>query len=158
MAMQTDNLVQFVIWFSVATFGVDMTLSPSWSFCNDIGGGSSGAVSGSMNMVGNIGAALSAILFPLFINAETGSANAFFVLAAGLNCIAVLCWLFMDPYRRSRHQVSQRWIRIRFVVMLAGLLAVTGAAVGFNIYHAWKKNQTSVTVPAEQVEPEQRTE
>jgi MFS transporter, ACS family, glucarate transporter len=149
MAMQTDNLIHFVVWFSVATFGVDMTLSPSWSFCNDIGGGSSGAVSGSMNMVGNIGAALSAILFPLFLNPVTGSANAFFVLAAGLNCIAVLCWLFMDPNRRSRHQASQRGIRIRFVVMLTGLLAITGAAVGTNIYFAWKKSQSKASVTSE---------
>lgn len=142
MAMQTQDLIQFVVWFSVATFGVDMTLSPSWSFCNDIGGGSSGAVSGSMNMVGNIGAALSAILFPLFLNPVTGSANAFFGLAAGLNCVAVVCWLFMNPQRGSRKGVSRTMIKLRFVVMLSALLALTGAAVGTNIFHAWKKSQT----------------
>jgi len=38
-----------------------MTLSPSRAFCNDIGGGHSGAVSVSMNMVGNIGAPLAGL-------------------------------------------------------------------------------------------------
>lgn len=70
----------FVFCFGLATFGVDMTLSPSWAFCNDIGGANSGAVSGSMNMVGNIGAALSAIAFPLLLNKETGMPTRF------------LCW------------------------------------------------------------------
>ena len=85
LAMQAKNLAflttdqsqlyWFVFSFALATFGVDMTLSPSWSFCNDIGGPNSGAVSGSMNMVGNIGAALSAIIFPLLWDPATGNAN-----------------------------------------------------------------------------------
>jgi len=91
LATQTDDLYMFVLYFSIATFGVDMTLSPSWAFCNDIGGANSGAVSGSMNMVGNIGAALSAIMFPFFQNEATGNANSFFVLAAGLTSWLLLC-------------------------------------------------------------------
>ncbi|UCE47782.1 MAG: MFS transporter, partial [Phycisphaerales bacterium] len=54
----------FVLCFSIAVFGVELTLSPSWSFCMDIGGESSGAVSGAMNMLGNLGSAFSAIIFP----------------------------------------------------------------------------------------------
>jgi ACS family glucarate transporter-like MFS transporter len=90
LATDDAQLYWFVFCFALATFGVDMTLSPSWAFCNDIGGANSGAVSGSMNMVGNIGAALSAITFPLLQNEETGSANTFFMLAAGLNFVAIV--------------------------------------------------------------------
>jgi MFS transporter, ACS family, glucarate transporter len=139
LATQTNNLYAFVLWFSLATFGVDMTLSPSWAFCNDIGGGHSGAVSGSMNMVGNIGAALSAILFPLFQNAQTGSANAFFVLAAAMNFVAIVAWLFMNPNRRSDRQLSPAAIRKRFIAMLTALLLVTGGAVGYQIYRSVRK-------------------
>jgi MFS transporter, ACS family, glucarate transporter len=136
LATQTDNLYLFIFWFSVATFGVDMTLSPSWAFCNDIGGGHSGAVSGSMNMTGNIGAALSAIMFPLFQSAQTGSANAFFLLAAGMNMVAIVAWLFMNPNRRSDRQLSPAAIRRRFVAMLTTLLLLTGSAVGFQVYRS----------------------
>ncbi len=154
LATQTQDLRLFVLWFSIATFGVDMTLSPSWSFCNDIGGGNSGAVSGSMNMVGNIGAALSAIMFPLLLNRETGSANAFFVLAASLNCVAIACWFLMNPNRRSDKQLSPAAIRMRFVLMLSTLFAMTMAAVGYNIYDAWRKAQdaeeTKTVAPQEE--------
>ncbi len=148
-ATQTENLYWFVFCFSLATFGVDMTLSPSWAFCNDIGGGNSGAVSGSMNMVGNIGAALSAIVFPLLLNQQTGSANRFFVLAAGLNCVAIVSWCFMNPNRTSGRKLSPQAIRNRFIAMLTALVLLTLATVGYNIYKSTRKKPASV----EQTEP-----
>ena len=134
LAMQTTNLYLFVLWFSLATFGVDMTLSPSWAFCNDIGGANSGAVSGAMNMVGNIGAALSAITFPLLLNEETGSANTFFCVAASLNFMAIVTWCFMNPNRVSDKKLSPAAIRRRFIAMLTLLVLLTLAAVGLKIY------------------------
>jgi ACS family glucarate transporter-like MFS transporter len=139
LAMQTENLYLFVLWFSLATFGVDMTLSPSWAFCNDIGGAHSGAVSGSMNMVGNIGAALSAIMFPLLQNSETGSANTFFTLAAGLNFVAIVTWCFMNPNRVSDKKLSPAAIKRRFIAMLTSLVLLTLGAVGLKIYLGQKK-------------------
>jgi len=134
--LDTDRaqLYWFVFCFALATFGVDMTLSPSWAFCNDIGGANSGAVSGSMNMVGNIGAALSAITFPLLQNKETGSANTFFVLAAGLNFVAIVTWCFMNPKRMSDKRLSPQAVRARFVTMLGSLVLLTFGSVGYKIY------------------------
>jgi len=45
----------------------EMTISPNWSFCMDIGGESSGAASGAMNVLGNLGSAFSTIVFPYFV-------------------------------------------------------------------------------------------
>lgn len=147
LATQTESLYLFVLLFSLATFGVDMTLSPSWAFCNDIGGANSGAVSGSMNMVGNVGAALSAIVFPLLQDAQTGSANTFFVLAAGLNLIAVVAWCFMNPNRVSDRKLSPSAIRTRFIAMLTSLFVLTGGAVGYHIYMSVEKKPTAVVEP-----------
>jgi ACS family glucarate transporter-like MFS transporter len=83
-----------VACFTLATFGADMTISPSWSYCIDIGGTKSGAVSGSMNMIGNLGSFVSANAFP-WLYGWTGSANTYFVLAALLNVVAIACWLLM---------------------------------------------------------------
>ncbi|HUV63249.1 MAG TPA: MFS transporter [Sedimentisphaerales bacterium] len=152
LATQTDNLYWFVFCFSLATFGVDMTLSPSWAFCNDIGGGNSGAVSGSMNMVGNIGAALSAIAFPLMLNQQTGSANRFFVLAAGLNCVAIVSWCFMNPNRTSDKKLSPEAIRNRFIAMLTALVVLTLGTVGYNIYRSTRKKPASAP-QASQADP-----
>lgn len=83
-----------VLWFTIATFGSDMTISPSWAFCVDIGKGNAGAVSGSMNMIGNIGSFVSANAFP-YLHGLTGSAQAYFAAASLLNFVSILCWLAM---------------------------------------------------------------
>lgn len=80
-----------VICFAVATLGVDMTLSPSWTTCQDVAGPRTGVLSGAMNMVGNIGSFVSSVTFPALLQ-STGSAAAYFYVAAGLNVIAILCW------------------------------------------------------------------
>jgi len=153
LATQTENLHLFVLWFSLATFGVDMTLSPSWAFCNDIGGANSGAVSGSMNMVGNIGAALSAIMFPFFQNETTGSANSFFVLAAGFNFVAIITWCFMNPNRVSDRKLSPAAIRTRFIAMLTSLVILTLGAVGLKIYLGQRKTKLKAETETRQIDP-----
>jgi MFS transporter, ACS family, glucarate transporter len=88
-----------VFWLSIAIFGADMTLSPSWSFCIDIGGRHAGKVSGTMNMAGNLGSALVAILFP-YLLALTGGPTTFFYVGATLNILAIGCWLLTRPERK----------------------------------------------------------
>lgn len=80
--------------FTLATFGAEMTISPSWAFCIDLGGKNSGAVSGSMNMVGNFGSFVSASIFPLLYR-WTGGSAAYFLAAAVLNACAAAAWMGM---------------------------------------------------------------
>lgn len=89
-----DSAPAAVAAFALATFGVEMTISPSWAFCLDIGGANSGAVSASMNMVGNFGGFVSANAFP-FLERLSGSSSAYFRVAAGLNLLAMVCWFLM---------------------------------------------------------------
>ncbi len=91
-----DTAFGAVVFLSIAIFGADMTLSPSWSFCVDIGRKNSGAVSGTMNMAGNIGSFITALAFP-YLLAWTASNNTFFLVGAGLNLLAVIFWQYMDP-------------------------------------------------------------
>lgn len=83
-----------VFLFTAATFGAELTISPSWAFCIDLGGRKSGAVSGAMNMAGNFGSFASANVFPWLYHA-TGSASAYFAAACALNLLAVLIWTRM---------------------------------------------------------------
>lgn len=81
-----------ILMLSIAIFGADMTLPPSWALCVDIGQKNTGAVSGTMNMAGNLGSFLTALAFP-YLAAWTGSVDYFFYTAAGLNLLAALLWL-----------------------------------------------------------------
>jgi ACS family glucarate transporter-like MFS transporter len=80
--------------------GSDMTVSASWAFSIDIGRGHSGAVSGAMNMAGNLGSFLTSLAFP-YLQLITGSTSSFFVIGAGLNAIAVFLWSRARPVMGS---------------------------------------------------------
>lgn len=85
-----------IFFISMAVFGADMTLSPSWSTCIDLGKEHSGAVSGTMNMAGNLGSFLTALAFPYMLSL-TGSDKPFFFLTAALNLLAIPIWLAIKP-------------------------------------------------------------
>ncbi len=95
-SMGMDSVNGAVIMLSIAVFGADMTLSPSWSFCIDIGKKNSGTVSGTMNMAGNIGSFITALAFPYLLS-WTGSESTFFIVAASLALISILSWVYMNP-------------------------------------------------------------
>lgn len=80
-----------VLCLSAAMFGSDMTVSCSWAFAIDIGRAHSGAVSGAMNMAGNLGSFLTSLAFP-YLALATGSTMSFFILGALLNATAVFLW------------------------------------------------------------------
>lgn len=103
MSVQQHEVGPAIFWLSLAVFGVDMILSPSWSFCIDIGGRHAGQVSGTMNMAGNIGSAIIGPAFPTLL-AWTGSANVFFYLIAGCSLLAAACWLLADSTQKIAEQ------------------------------------------------------
>jgi len=96
-----------VLFLTLAIFGADMTLSPSWAFCIDIGKENAGAVSGTMNMAGNLGAFTSILAFGYLAdglirsgvdpkNALAGN-DMFFYICAGLSILSIIAWLLMNP-------------------------------------------------------------
>ena len=92
----SDSPQVSIIFLTIAIFGADMTLSPSWAFCIDIGKENAGAVSGTMNMAGNLGAFVTIIAFPYLLE-WTGSHETFFYVCVTLSVTAIIMWLFMDP-------------------------------------------------------------
>jgi ACS family glucarate transporter-like MFS transporter len=93
-----DTALGAVIFLSIAIFGADMTLPPSWSFCIDIGRRNAGAVSGTMNMAGNIGSFVTGLAFP-YLHVWTGSTTPFFFVGASLNGLAIVIWMLARPDR-----------------------------------------------------------
>jgi ACS family glucarate transporter-like MFS transporter len=99
MSVSQSTAVGAVLWLTVAIFGADMTLAPSWSFCIDIGGAHAGTVSGTMNMAGNLGSAITALAFAYLPETSRGNV-AFFYTAAALSFVAIACWLAANPARK----------------------------------------------------------
>ena len=96
MVTQVSIPVVSVIFMSIAIFGADMTLSPSWAFCIDVGRENAGAVSGTMNMAGNLGAFITIITFP-YLFQWTNRYEPFFIICAFLSLLAVIMWYSLNP-------------------------------------------------------------
>jgi MFS family permease len=78
-------------------FFLECTIGPSWAVPMDTGGKYSGTVSGMMNMAGNIGAAISPIVFG-YLAPQGGNWAAPFIVAACLLVAGSAVWAFwIDP-------------------------------------------------------------
>jgi ACS family glucarate transporter-like MFS transporter len=91
LAAPSPSVGLAVTCFSAATFGADLTLSPSWAASIDIGRAHTGLLSSAMNMSGNIGSFISALAFPLLVSSSFGAVS-YFYIAAGLSALAAFCW------------------------------------------------------------------
>jgi len=81
-----------------AGFFLECTIGPSWAVPMDTGGKYSGTVSGMMNMAGNIGGALSPVVFGYLVQYANWQAP--FIVAAGLLVIGSAIWAFwLNPDR-----------------------------------------------------------
>ncbi len=96
-----DHIYLAVAMLCVTIFGADMTMSPSWSVCTDIGQKNAGVVSGTMNMAGNLGAFVTALAFP-YLRDWFGSVFPFFFIGAALNFLGFYCWTMVHPDKPVR--------------------------------------------------------
>ncbi len=97
-AALTANAYTAVGCLTGAMFFLECTIGPSWAVPMDAGGKYSGTVSGMMNMAGNIGGALSPLVFGFL--AQYGNWQAPFIVAAVLLVLGAAAWAFwLDPDR-----------------------------------------------------------
>ena len=62
----------------------------------DIGGKYTGTVSGSMNMMGNLGGAAGSYVIGELLQ-KYGNWNLAFYMSSGVFALGALCWIFIDP-------------------------------------------------------------
>ena len=95
-AALTEDPYVAVYCLTGAMFFLECTIGPSWAVPMDVGGKYSGTVSGMMNMAGNIGGALSPLVFGFLV--QYGNWQAPFIVAASLLVIGAAIWAFwLDP-------------------------------------------------------------
>jgi len=94
-----DQAWQAVTLLCLFTFINDLAVPVIWAAATDIGGRYAGTVSGTMNMAGCIGAALSPILTGIILGDGSTAENPWpgiFALYSAAGIISGLAWLFID--------------------------------------------------------------
>ncbi len=105
-AALTDDALTAVWCLTGAMFFLECTIGPAWAVPMDTGGKYSGTVSGMMNMAGNIGGALSPLVFGYL--AQDGHWEWPFIIAAALLVAGAGVWAFwLDPDRSCVEKIEE---------------------------------------------------
>ena len=129
----------------MASFCNDLAMPGAWGACMEVGGKHTGSLSGSMNMMGNLGGAMPGFAVPMVLsltNAPDVTApnwNSVFYLFAAVYVVGGLSWLAIDGVTPLAEQAaktrSSGWaIALRMIgglslfVLLTGLIVMAGSA------------------------------
>lgn len=94
----TANKVASVVLLSFAYAGSDFMLPVAWAVCLDVGRRYAGAMTGAMNMAGQLGSFLSSVTFGYLV-AWFGTYNAVLPPMAAMLVVSAALWLKIDPTR-----------------------------------------------------------
>jgi ACS family glucarate transporter-like MFS transporter len=97
---QIPNPYLAMVILGLASFSNDLLMPSAWATCMDIGGKHAGVVSGSMNMMGNLFAALSAPTVGYILAVTNKNYNILFYIGAGFYLLGTLSWAYIDPRER----------------------------------------------------------
>jgi MFS transporter, ACS family, glucarate transporter len=111
VATRFQNPLFAMLAVGLASFGNDLAMPPGWGACMEVGGRYAGSLSGSMNMMGNLGGAVAPMLVPIVLAAAGGNWNVNFYMFAGVYFIGALAWFFIDPVTPLEEQVPDRAAR-----------------------------------------------
>ncbi len=97
-AALTESPQLSVMFFCLAFFSLEWTVGISWAIPLDIGGDYAGSVAAFMNMCGNIGGALSALVLTRLVTQFDWYLP--FLVTAGLSVVGALLYLKIDASKR----------------------------------------------------------
>jgi MFS family permease len=81
----------------MASFCNDLTMPGSWSTCMDVGGKYAGTVSGSMNMMGNLGGMAGPLVVGLVLQYTNRDWQLAFLISSIIYFLGGICWAWIDP-------------------------------------------------------------
>jgi ACS family glucarate transporter-like MFS transporter len=91
------NPVIAVVALAFASFSNDLVMPGSWGACMDVGGRNAGTLSGTMNMMGNLGGACASAIAPYILRFSGENWNVVLYTAAAVYFVGTFFWLTMDP-------------------------------------------------------------
>jgi ACS family glucarate transporter-like MFS transporter len=100
LSLRLEIPVASVLAIGMAALFSDLSLPGSWGACMDVGGRHTGALSGSMNMIGNAGGAVAPMAVPLILKATGENWSVNIALFALSYFLGALCWIFINSDER----------------------------------------------------------
>ncbi len=100
VSMKLTAPIASVLAIGMAAFFSDLSLPGAWGACMDVGGRHTGALSGSMNMLGQIGGAIAPMAVPLLLAATNNNWTVNMALFALSYFLGAFCWAFINSDER----------------------------------------------------------
>jgi MFS family permease len=100
ISMQLHTPVASVLAIGLAALFSDLSMPGSWGACMDVGGRHTGALSGSMNMMGQVGGAIAPMVVPLVLAATNNNWSINIGLFAVSYFLGAICWAFINSDER----------------------------------------------------------
>ncbi len=97
LSIHLASPVAAMVAMGFASFCNDLVMPGSWGTCMDVGGKYAGTLSGTMNMLGNFGGAVSPTAISLILRWTHNSWDATFYVSAAVYFCGSFFWLLMDP-------------------------------------------------------------
>lgn len=97
LSINIQNPLLAMIAMGFASFCNDLAMPPSWAACMDVGGKFCGTLSGSMNMMGNLGNTLAPLITGLLLSATGHNWSVVFYVSAAVYFLGTFFWIFLDP-------------------------------------------------------------
>jgi MFS family permease len=100
ISMQLQTPVASVLAIGLAALFSDLAMPGAWGACMDVGGRHTGALSGSMNMMGQVGGAIAPMAVPLVLAATNNNWSINMGLFAISYFLGAICWAFVNSDER----------------------------------------------------------
>ena len=97
LTSQVESKEWAVVFLALGYGSMDCMLPVSWAVCMDVGKKYAGAVSGSMNMAGQLGSFLSSVLFGYMVGWFGGDYNKALIPLASMLLVSAALFLRIDP-------------------------------------------------------------
>jgi MFS transporter, ACS family, glucarate transporter len=107
IATQLSGPYLAVAAIALVAFCNDIQMPGAWTACMDVGGNAVATLSGTMNMMGNVGGFVSPIVCGYIVK-NTGQWHLAFYVTAAAYLVGAVCWLCMDPVTPLELQVARR--------------------------------------------------
>ncbi len=100
ISIQLHDPVASVLAIGLASLCSDLAMPGAWGACMDVGGRHTGALSGSMNMMGQVGGAIAPMAVPLVLAATDNNWSVNIGLFAISYFLGAICWAFVNSNER----------------------------------------------------------
>jgi MFS family permease len=107
ISMQLQTPVASVLAIGLAALFSDLSMPGSWGACMDVGGRYTGALSGSMNMMGQVGGAIAPMAVPLVLAATNNNWTINMGLFALSYFLGAICWAFINSDERLENHAPE---------------------------------------------------